>query len=412
MDIDDAIYEIKKDMIDFLIKIINIPTENPPGLNYEKFTDYVSDYLLSLGYNVEIVKPNKEELKQLVRYGNGERPNIIATYGNNGVKIGFNSHYDVVPAGKGWLHDPYNAVIDDGKIYGRGSSDMKSGIAVQIYALEALKMVYNIKNITVKQFIVPDEETVGNKNAGTYYLVEKGYISSRNLDYLIFTEPLNPTNVGIGHRGALWGTFKLTGIKSHGGFPQKGNDTIRCAAKLINYIYETLSNKSNIISKYPIIPESSRKPSYLIGTINGGDWMNTVSDYLSFSYVRRLIPEEKIEQAIDEINDIINFGKKECPGIKIEFEQYYVTDSIIFEKSHGINLISKLIKEVYNVEPSLILSPGTFDIRFVYNKGIDTFNYGPGLLELAHATDEYVYIEDLIKSTKVLALFLKYFIKQ
>ncbi|MGC9135174.1 M20 family metallopeptidase [Caldisphaera sp.] len=411
MDIDDAIDAIKKDMINFLIKIINIPTENPPGLNYEKFVDYVSEYLKSLDYKVEIVKPNKEELKQLVKFGEGERPNIVATYGNSGVKIGFNSHYDVVPSGKGWSHDPYNAVIENGKIYGRGSSDMKSGIAVQLFAVEVLKMLYDIKNITVKQFIVPDEETVGNRNAGTYYLVEKGYINKKNLDYLIFTEPLNPTNIGIGHRGALWGFFKLKGIKSHGGFPQKGGDTIRCAAKIINYIYEILENGSNIVSKYPIIPESSRRPSYLVGTINGGDWMNTVSDYLTFSYVRRIVPEEKIDSAINEINDIIDYGKRTCPNVNIEFDQYYITDSIIFENSQGVKLISKIIKDVYSVEPILVLSPGTFDIRFVYNKGIDTFNYGPGLLEMAHATDEYVYIEDLVKSTKVIALFLKQFIK-
>ncbi|AFZ69966.1 acetylornithine deacetylase or succinyl-diaminopimelate desuccinylase [Caldisphaera lagunensis DSM 15908] len=412
MDIDEAIDEIKKDMINFLIKIINIPTENPPGLNYEKFVDYMYDFLISLDYNIKIVEP-KEELKELVKYGSGRRPNIIANYGNKGVKIGFNSHYDVVPAGKGWSHDPYNATIEEGKIYGRGSSDMKSGIASQIFAVEALKIMNNIKDkITIRQFIVPDEETVGNKNAGTYYLVEKGFINKENLNYLIFTEPLNPTNIGIGHRGALWGTFNLYGKKSHGGFPQKGLDVIRCASKIINYIYEIADKRSKTISKYPIIPEEAKRPSYLVGTINGGEWMNTVADFLTFSYVRRLIPEETLEFARNEVNEIIKYTENECKGIKIEFLPYYEVDNIMFPVDNGVKIISEKIKEVYNVNPSIVLSPGTFDIRFIYNKGIESFNYGPGLLELAHATDEYVYVEDLIKSTKVISLFLKEFLNK
>ncbi len=411
MDINEAIDEIKNDMINFLIKIINIPTENPPGLNYEKFVDYIYDFLKSLDYNVKIIEP--KDLKELVKFGNGKRQNIIASYGNKGIKIGFNAHYDVVPAGKGWSHDPYNAVIEEGKIYGRGSSDMKSGIASQIFAVEALKLIDNVKDkITINQFIVPDEETVGNKNAGTYYLVENGYITKDNLDYLIFTEPLNPTNIGIGHRGALWGTFNLYGKKSHGGFPQKGIDVIRCASKIINHIYEIADKRSEIISKYPIIPEEAKRPSYLIGTINGGEWMNTVADFLTFSYVRRLIPEESLEFAKKEINEIMKYAENNCNGLKIEFLPYYEVDSIIFPIDKGVKTISDKIKEVYNIDPSIVLSPGTFDIRFVYNKGINAFNYGPGLLELAHATDEYVYLEDLIKSTKVLALFLKEFLKK
>ncbi|MGC8566703.1 MAG: M20 family metallopeptidase [Caldisphaera sp.] len=414
MNIDDAIDDIKKDLIDFLIRIINIPTENPPGKNYEKFVQFLGDYLSSLGYNVDIISPTKEELKELVRFGEGERPNIVASYGNGNIKIGFNGHYDVVPAGRGWVHDPYNATIENGRIYGRGSSDMKGGIASQIFSLEVLKRIRDDNEIRgkimIRQFIVADEETVGNKNAGTYYLVKKGYISNENLDYLIFTEPLDPTNVCIGHRGALWGFFKLYGKKSHGGFPVKGGDTIRCAAKIINYIYELSDKKSNVTSNYNIIPETSKHPSFLVGTINGGDWMNTVSDYLIFSYVRRLIPEEKLENSFNEIQEIINLSNKICPEIKTEFETYYSTDSVIMENSLD-NKFLELIEKVYNKKPAIVLSPGTFDIRFVSNLKIKSFNYGPGLLEKAHASDEYINIEDLLNTTKVLSLYLNSFLK-
>ncbi|MEM0131406.1 MAG: M20/M25/M40 family metallo-hydrolase [Saccharolobus sp.] len=113
-------------------------------------------------------------MKKLVKFGKCSRPNLIGTLGNGSAKLLFNGHYDVVPSEDGWSIDQYSAVIRD------GSSDMKSGIASQIFAVEELRRAKLLPpSLQIIQTIVPDEETVGNVNAGMYYLAQK-----RQLCYL------------------------------------------------------------------------------------------------------------------------------------------------------------------------------------------------------------------------------------
>jgi succinyl-diaminopimelate desuccinylase len=160
--INGIIEEIKEEALTFLKELISIPTENPPGLNYDKIVNVIKNKLEELGYKTEIFTPSEEELKKLVKFGQGNRPNLVGYLGNGNVKVAFNAHYDVVPAGEGWSFNPYSPVVKDGKIYGRGSADMKSGLVAQIYAVEVLRRAKMLSNLRIIQTIVPDEETVGN----------------------------------------------------------------------------------------------------------------------------------------------------------------------------------------------------------------------------------------------------------
>lgn len=297
--IDEIIEELRGEIVDFLKELIRIPTENPPGLNYEKIVNVIKNKLDEFGYKTQVIEPTDEELKSLIRFGYGKRPNLVGYLGNGNNRIAFNAHYDVVPAGEGWSVDPYKGIEKDGKIYGRGASDMKSGIVAQIYAIEMLRRAKLLpSNIQVIQTIVPDEETVGNRNAGTYYLVQKGIF--KNVNYVIFTEPTGPDNVCNGHRGAIWAIVRVYGKKSHGGFPQLGIDAVKATSLMIEELYKAIPD---IVSKYEISPESGKKPTILVGVVKCGTWVNTVADYCEFSIVRRLIPEENLEEVRHSIID-------------------------------------------------------------------------------------------------------------
>ncbi len=396
--------ELKQESLNFLKELIRIPTENPPGLNYDVIVKRLKEKLDELGYTTEVFSLSDDDLKRLVKFGKGGRFNLVGYLGNGNIRIAFNGHYDVVPAGDGWSVNPYEGVIKDGKLYGRGSADMKSGIVSQIYAIELLRRnkVFP-SNLQIIQTLVPDEETVGNINAGAYYLVEKGVLKKGKVDYAIFTEPTGADNVCYGHRGAIWAIVRVYGKKSHGGLPQLGIDAVRVSTKMIQELYNSLPD---ITSNYEIIPEVSKKPSILVGTVRCGSWVNTVADYCEFSIVRRLIPEEDLNEVRGKILEILERVSKEFKA-KYEYDEFYAVDTIMSSVNDKIyEVMKRKVKEVRGVEPRLVMSPGTFDMRFTVKEGILSINYGPGRIELAHATDEYVEINDFYDSIKVLAMTL------
>lgn len=395
--------DLKKEALDFLKEIVRIPTENPPGMNYEKITSVIANKLEEFGYKVDIISPNDDELKKLVRFGGGKRPNVVGTLGNGNIKVAFNAHYDVVPAGDGWSVDPYAGIVKDGRLYGRGSADMKSGLAAQIFAVEALRRTKLLpSSLQVIQTIVPDEETVGNINAGTYYLIQKGVY--KGIRYVIFTEPSGPDNLAYGHRGAIWAIVKVFGKKSHGGLPQLGIDAVRASIKMINKLYESLPDTT---SAYNIIPDVAKKPSILVGTLKCGTWMNTVADYCEFGIVRRLIPEENLGEVRENILKILEEVSKET-GVRYDYDEFYSVDTVSSDYNDKLyRIFTEKVKEVRKISPGLVLLAGTFDMRFTVKEGIVSINYGPGKIELAHATDEYVELKDFYDSIQVLAEVLK-----
>ncbi|MGC8673297.1 MAG: M20 family metallopeptidase [Thermoplasmata archaeon] len=404
-----TITKVSNEMIEFLKDMIRIPTENPPGKNYQKFSNFFSFYLRKLGYNTKIIKVPRKRLKELVHFGEGDRPIIYGIYGNGPIHIAFNGHYDVVPAGDGWTYNPYEPVIKDGFLYGRGSSDMKSGLAMQVFAIEILKICCAeiLNNFTIVQTAVPDEETVGNKNAGTYYLVEKKFLSKENTDLVVITEPQGLDKIYYGHRGALLLTVKVKGSKSHGSMPYLGKNAIDKTCEVINELnLFTLNKSKNLISKYSITPENSKRPTISINTLKCGTWSNTVADTCEFTIFRRLIPEEKLNEVRNEINEIL-INKIERNGLGLEITENYATESVI-ENTDNIfyKIYSEAIQKIVGKTPIYVLSPGTFDLRFTHSEGIPTLNYGPGILEEAHMTDEKLNLDDFKKATLVTAYSL------
>jgi succinyl-diaminopimelate desuccinylase len=172
---------------------------------------------------------------------------------------------------------------------------MKSGLVAQIFAVEALRRAGIKLKGTIEQSAVVDEETVGNKNAGMYYLVEKGIISKEKTDYVIITEPLDPDRVCLGHRGALRFQMETFGKQAHGAMPYSG---INAGIKMANFL--TLIDKE-LIPKIkerktatPVVPEEAKRSSLSLGMLSAGSATNLVPSRAIATFDRRLNPEEDL----------------------------------------------------------------------------------------------------------------------
>jgi|YelNatPaOPRAMG01_1025707.scaffolds.fasta_scaffold04439_13 succinyl-diaminopimelate desuccinylase len=402
---------LQDELIEFLRDLIKIPTENPPGTNYPEIAGLIGKRMSDLGYEVDFVEVPPERFPELVPFAEPRyrRINVLARL--KGVEerpcLHFNGHYDVVPAGSGWSVPPYDGVLKDGRIYGRGASDMKSGIAAMVYAVEAIRRAgYKLRG-TVEFSFVPDEETTGVKNAGTYYLVEKGYISKNRTDYVIITEPLNVDRICIGHRGAVWWKLRIYGKQAHGAMPYRGINAAYKAATLLHLIEHYLAPRlKERITKYNVVPEEAKKSSISLGIIKCGTKVNTVPELCTLEFDRRFIDED-IDDVRREFHAFLESLKLIDPEFKYDLEEtYHAKPVIVPENQPLVKTLEESVIEVLGAVPPKVLSPGTDDQRFIVNDaGINAaVVYGPGRLELAHVVDEYISVDDLINGTKVLAL--------
>src|SRR5260370_39373464 len=185
------------EMVDFLARLIAIPTVNPPGENYAPCAELIGSRLREFGYDVAYV-PAEGCPEHTTKH---PRINVIGALNDSPERplLHFNGHFDVVPAGDGWTVDPFAGSLRDGKVYGRGAADQKAGIAASIYAIEAIRRSGVRFPGRVEQSGTVDEESGGF--AGMAYLAAKGHVHRDRTDFVLITEPLNVDGLGRGRRG-------------------------------------------------------------------------------------------------------------------------------------------------------------------------------------------------------------------
>ncbi len=408
----EAVDELSEEMVGFLADMIRIPTINPPGENYEEFVEFFDRRLSNLGYDTEILRVPTDRLDELAPHAEGRpRPNLVARLGNasSGPTMHLNGHYDVVPAGSDWERDPFGGEILDGKLYGRGASDMKSGLACQVYAVEALRRAGVDLRGSIVQSAVADEETVGNVNAGMGYLVERGIVAKENTDALIITEPFGPDGVGVGHKGAIWGEVTVFGEKAHGSSPLLGTNAIELAARFLTRIATDLQPRlAERTTDILVTPEESISSTLSFDTISGGVATNIVPDRCVMTFNRRLIPGENLDEARSELLSYLEAMKEGDARFRYEYRETYATDATLVPSGEPLVVAAKEAVKTLGMEPRELISAGSDDQRFVvHGAGMtNSVVYGPGQTRLAHIADEYISIDDLIVGAKVLALMI------
>ncbi|RRH78481.1 acetylornithine deacetylase/succinyl-diaminopimelate desuccinylase family protein [Falsigemmobacter faecalis] len=407
----------RDDLIALTQGLIRIPTLNPPGRNYRDICDYLAARLEPQGWKVEFIRA-------LGAPGDSEtypRWNLLARYegGLPGDCVHFNSHHDVVEVGHGWTKDPFGGELEDGKIYGRGACDMKGGLAASVIAAEAFIAACPKFKGAIEISATADEESGGF--GGVAYMAQKGYFSPERVQHVIIPEPLHKDRICLGHRGVWWAEIETKGRIAHGSMPFLGDSAIRhMGAVLEEMEHELYPHLTTKHTEMPVIPLGARQSTMNINSIHGGEAepepgytglpAPCVADRCRMIIDRRFLIEEDINEVKGEITDLLERVKDKRPSFDYSVRDLFeVQPSMTDTEAPVVKTVAGAIAKVLGTQAEYVVSPGTYDQKHIDRIGKlkNCIAYGPGVLDLAHQPDEWVGVEDMIDSAKVMALTLQ-----
>lgn len=398
------------EIVELTRDLIRIPTVNPPGEAYTECARFIGERLRERGFQIAYVRgegsPGDSE-----RY---PRTNVVARRegGRPGPCVHFNGHIDVVEVGHGWSVDPFIGAVKEGSIYGRGACDMKGGIAAAIVAMETLLEVRPDFPGAIEISGTVDEESGGY--GGVAFLAGQGFFSKPRVDHVIIPEPLNVDRVCLGHRGVWWAEIETKGRIAHGSMPFLGDSAIRhMAAVLERFESELYPHLSTKRTDMPVAPEGARQSTMNINSIHGGlsedfDGLPSavVADSCRAVIDRRYLIEESYDEVRGEIVALLEKLKRERARFRYELRELWSVPPTMTDKDAAVvRAVAGEIELVLGRPADYVISPGTYDQKHIARIGHlhDCIAYGPGILDLAHQPDEYVAIDDLVASTKVMA---------
>lgn len=406
-----AVDDLASEIVDFTVDLVRIPTVNPPGENYVDGARAIGDRLTQCGFGVEYHAA--EGLPE--HTASHPRVNVVGSRRGTGrgPVIHINGHFDVVPAGEGWTVDPWAGVVKEGRIWGRGTGDMKAGIAAGLYAAEALRRAGIDLPGTVELSGTVDEESGGF--AGVAYLCEKGRIGKAVTDYVIIPEPLNVDRICLGHRGVYWFDVTTKGRVAHGSMPFLGRSAVDSMGALLEAVRTEL--KPALAARrtaVPVMPDAARHATINVNAISGGQTGSEVQspcvvDRCRAIFDRRFLVEEGFDAAKAEVVALLENLTRRVPGFEYELkDRMVVHPSAAPPDSPLVMALQRSVESILGRPAELIASPGTYDQKHVARIGglEHCVAYGPGVLDLAHQPDEWCGVDDLVNSTKVMALTL------
>ena len=399
----------RDEIVNFTAELIRVPTVNPPGEFYRDCAELIGRRLAKTGLAVQYV----EAVGRPEHTAAHPRVNVVGR-GEGAAghpRLHLNGHFDVVPPGDGWSVDPFAGVVRGGRIYGRGASDMKSGIAAAIFAVEAVRRAGVDLHGAVDISGTVDEESGGF--AGVAHLCEAGIISAPDTGYAIIPEPFGPARICVGHRGVYWFDVIAHGRSAHGSMPHLGHSAINDMGTLLEAFRTRLGpDLAARLSALPVVPGLSRRPSLNVNGVVGGQADETtqspcVADRCTATFDRRFVPEESFEEVRDEIADLVAAVERRSPKRRFRIEERMVVHPVQTPSESPVTrALSAAVATVCGKPAELVASPGTYDQKhFARIAGVEhCVAYGPGPLEEAHQPDESCAVDDLVASTQVLAL--------
>ncbi|OGU41706.1 MAG: selenium metabolism hydrolase [Ignavibacteria bacterium RIFOXYB2_FULL_35_12] len=331
--------------------------------------------------------------------------NIIGRLRSGKKIIAIDGHIDTVDVGniQNWTFDPFGGEINNGFVHGRGSTDQKGGVASAITAARILKEIGLPKDVTLYVTGTVIEEDCDG--LCWKYIIEEDKIIP---DCVVVTEPTN-LNIYRGHRGRMEIEVSFYGRSAHGSAPERGINAIYMASKAALEI-EKLNERL-------AFDEFLGKGSVAISEfVSGSPSLCAVADFAKIHLDRRLTWGENKELAVKEVEEIvrdmnakvevINYNEKAFTGKEYGMEKYYPTWKL--EENHSvIETGKKVYKELFKTDA--VVDKWTFStngvtINGIY--GIPVIGFGPGNEVLAHAPDEKVPVEHLVKASAFYAMFV------
>jgi acetylornithine deacetylase/succinyl-diaminopimelate desuccinylase family protein len=373
------------DLVQFASELIRIPSENPPGNSYRDCAKLIARWLRELGLKVRTVNPS------------GTAPSVLGTFGDGGRALYFSGHYDVVPAQS---RSQFKPVVRKANLHGRGTCDMKGGIAAMAFAIRALMETGFAPKGRLMSVSVPDEETSGPR--GTVALAKAGLIERDAIGMLT----MEPTSGVVWHanRGVISARVSIRGKPAHVGLHFRGVNAFKGMLE-VGAMFDALNARvSERRTDFTIEPEQARRSILLLGgEMSGGHNFNLVPDHVSFTIDRRTNPEENFELERETLFGVVDVARRRGIDCTMEITQEGRSASTDANAPLGAALAAS-VQQITRKSPRFELCPGVLETRHYAALGIPAFAYGPGLLSVAHGPNEFVSVKKLAQAAEVYAL--------
>jgi len=375
--------------------LVRIPTENPPG-DERRALVFLEPRLQAMGFRLTRVLSPKGRWNLLAERGFGPAPR---KKGRPRTFL-FNGHVDVVPCGdkRAWTHPPFSARVSRGRLYGRGSADMKGGVAAFLEAVAACLRAGVRSRHRVAIHLVSDEESLGVE--GTGYLTRTGRVRA---DVAVVGEPTN-LMPALAAKGTLRGTICVRGRAAHAATPERGVNAIVLAAPLVERL---------AAHKFQAEHDLLGRPTLNVGLIRGGIRHNMVPPSCTIDFDRRIVPGERPAAVRREIARILAEVRRAHPRLRARIEfGLYAPPSEIPENAEVVRLADAAIRDLEVRRAAHGALAGTTDARYLIDDaGIQALILGPGDIAQAHAVDEFVRVEDLHRAAAIYAVMLARFLE-
>ena len=381
------------DYLKVLTDMIAINTTAPPGLNYPQMMDYLEPLFAQVGFETQKVPIPKE-----MAGGKIDRVNLLAHRRNPGKpRLIFYGHVDVVPA-QGW--DAFTPRVENGRVYGRGASDMKGGIAALLLALDAVKDKPLKYDTSV--MITTDEE-VGQADQLRYL----GRFLEPLAGSYFFDLDSSFGYVAIAGLGALGMVVKVKGKSVHSAMSHLGENAVENAVPVLNAL---INLKKKVVlrkSKTDAEPDSGltkMEARLNINMVQGGLKQNIIPDECTIAIDRRLIPEENIVTAEKELMETLN----SVPGVTWEIEQVFRIPTV-----PPVNdpIVDELVEVIRNVTGATgkYGEMGSGDFGPIATLEWQAKHFGAGVIRPdsnIHGKDEFANQKDITDLAVIISSFI------
>ena len=383
-----------------------------PSIQYHEAgaQQVVIDKLKQLELDVDVWDPDIEALKKNPYFVSTRKdftnsPNVVGVLKGQGGgrSLILNGHIDVVPEGETtkWKDDPYSGKIEDGRMYGRGTTDMKGGNVAMILAIESIKRTgIQLKGDVIFQSVI-EEESGG---AGTLATVLRGYYA----DAAIIPEPTN-LKLFIKQQGSLWFRVSIEGVIAHGGTRYEGVSAIEKAWIAHQKILD-LEKERNARITDPMYEKLPIPLPINVGTIHGGTWPSSVPDLVTIEGRIGVGPDETIDAVKQELHECINQLSaaddwfSDHPAKLEFFGAQWLPNSVPVE-SQIAGIVEENFRQLFGDSIIVEASPWGTDAGILGTVGgIPAIVIGPGETSVAHYPNEYVELQKVVKVAKLFAL--------
>lgn len=407
--------ETSDDLIDLARDLVAIPSVTGQEGAVQEF---VAETFCDTALEPDVWEPDPEQLRDHPGYfetssfqdhGYAGRPNVAAIRegSGDGPVLGLSGHVDVVSVDEAaWTYDPWSPVVDSGRLYGRGSADMKGGIAAFIHAVRTLdEMELELRGDVLLQTTI--EEEAGGVG-GMLSAIERGY----QPDAAIITEPYQIPNIGIASAGVMYFRVTIEGRASHAARGYKGVNAIGKASAIYDALDALDRERKARISYEPVVnrtPEAEGEVTNLnVGTIKGGGWPSTVPRTALLEGRIGWPPGETRREVRRQVEDAIASVVRNDEWLQehppdIEWFGWSADPHEVDRTADIVQLAKRHAEDVTDRSGQFIGGDAGLDERF-YNRYYDipcptVGPYGDNL----HGADEYVEIDSLVETAQTVA---------